>query len=315
MYVSAINTFSNSFKRLLTSILELSGMLLYLKTYFEFIDLSVTADRKGTKDIEIINEIELKDIWFKYPSSEEYILKGVNLKLNKHESLAIVGDNGAGKTTLIKLLCGLYKPTKGEILINQVPLEDINYNKYINKLGAVFQDFKLFSFNIRENITLSDKLTYNKKFMEEALKNANLKNVINKLPKGLDTRLYKIFDEEAIELSGGQNQKVAIARADYKNSTIVIMDEPTASLDPIAENEIYHNFQKLAKNKITVYISHRMSSCLYCDKIILLENGEVKEEGTHQSLIDLEGTYYDMFNMQAKYYSCTLSRKSTNEQL
>ncbi|MBI5978596.1 ABC transporter ATP-binding protein [Clostridium perfringens] len=305
MVISAINSFSDSLKKFISSSVELNGMLLYLKTYFEFIDLS-NDDEQSCKKISFnteIKEIEFKNVFFKYPKSEEYILKNINIKIKFGESLSIVGENGAGKTTFIKLICGLYKPTKGEILVNGINLKNIDYSDYIKKLSVVFQDFKLFSFPIIENIILDDKSKCNYDLLNNSLEIANLRSTIDNLKNNFDTRLFKIFDKEGIELSGGQNQKIAIARAAYKNTSFIILDEPTASLDPISEYEIYKNINTLSKNKTTIFISHRMSSCLYSDKILVFDDGKIKESGTHESLIQLKSLYFNMFNKQAQYYS------------
>ncbi|MGV8146282.1 MAG: ABC transporter ATP-binding protein [Alkaliphilus sp.] len=303
MYITAINVFSNSFREFISALIEIRSMLRYIRTYFEFIDRAKNDEKKGGILIREIESIEFRDVWFKYPRAENYVLKDINVKIDKGETIAIVGDNGAGKTTFVKLLTGLYEPSKGKILINGVNLEKLDYKQYINQLGVVFQDYRLFSFSIKENIALKDSEHLVEERMSYALSVVQMEGKISALPKGLNTTLYRTFEESGVELSGGECQKIAIARAAYRVNSLMVLDEPTASLDPIAEHEIYQNLKQLSKNKSTVFISHRMSSCLFCDNIILFDYGQIKEIGTHSILMRKKGLYYKMFNAQAQFYN------------
>ena len=250
---------------------------------------------KGDITIEFIN------VSFKYPNTERMILKNISFTLLPGETLSIVGLNGAGKTTLVKLLCRLYEPTSGEIRINHVPIKDINFCEYAKLIGAVFQDFKLFSFSVRENIVMEN--TENMDRLRRCIDKSGLKSKVASLPQGLDTMVYKEFDENGIEFSGGENQKLAIARALYKDAAVIILDEPTAALDPIAEYEIYRHFQELTEGKLAIYISHRLSSTRFTDKIAVLSDGRLVEYGKHAELMEIDnGIYKSMFEMQAHNY-------------
>ena len=246
-------------------------------------------------------EIEFKDVSFKYPNTEKYILKNVSATIKAGEHVAIVGQNGAGKTTFIKLLCHLYDNYEGKILINGREAGEYSFMGYIRLLSVVFQDFRLFAFTIKENVTVfQDK----KVDLEEIYKIAGIEDWITSLEEKDSTHIYKMFVENGVEPSGGQAQKLAIARALYKNAPIVVLDEPTAALDPISEYEVYKNFDKLVHGKTAIYISHRLSSCRFCDRIIVLEDGSVVEEGSHEKLIEnTKGLYFKMYNTQAKHYS------------
>ena len=215
--------------------------------------------------------------------------------------MSVVGVNGAGKSTFVKLLCRFYDPTAGEILFNGIPVGKIPYAQYIDLIGVVFQDFKLFSFSVRENIALSEEADRDR--LRSCIEQSGLLEKIEGLPKGEDTMVDKQFDPEGIEFSGGEGQKLAIARAIYKNAPVVILDEPTSALDPIAEYDIYRRFSMLSKGKCTVYISHRLSSTKFTDKIAVFSDGFLKEYGNHQELMAVDnGIYKKMFTMQAQYY-------------
>lgn len=245
--------------------------------------------------------IEFKNVSFRYPKSEDYVLKNVSLTLNHNERISIVGQNGTGKTTFIKLLCRLYEVNEGEILINGVNINTIAYEEYTKLFSVVFQDFRLFAFSFKENITLSNDAENEE--INKLMKLVGLSEKMESLPNGINTSVFKNFDENGIEPSGGEMQKLAIARALYKNAPIVILDEPTAALDPIAEYDIYKNFDTLVGGKTAVYISHRLSSCRFCDRIVVFKNGEVVEMGTHDDLYNKTGgVYAEMFQTQAQYY-------------
>lgn len=227
------------------------------------------------------------------------------MSIRKGEHLSVVGLNGAGKTTLIKLLCRLYDPTEGEILMDGVNIRKYDYRDYMATFAPVFQDFKLFAFSIQENLLLKDAFTEEEEGKANlTLKKVGLKQKIESFKNRINTVLFKQFDEDGIEPSGGEQQKIAIARALIKDAPVVILDEPTAALDPIAEYEIYRQFEELVMGKTAIYISHRLSSCQFCDKIVVFSEGSVKEYGTHAELVNkANGIYAKMFAAQAQYYT------------
>ena len=248
-------------------------------------------------------KIELKDVWYKYEGAEDYTLKGVNLTIDAGESLALVGINGAGKTTLVKLICGMYVPTKGEILVNGRPISDYNIEEYYLMISAVFQEIRAVAFTIFEFVASVDM--ERKTAREEAvaaMKAAGIWEKIESLPNGMDTHLQKGVYEDGVDLSGGELQKLVLARAIYKDGSILILDEPTAALDPIAENNLYLRYRELTKGKTSVYISHRFASTRFCDRIVLLGDGVVQESGSHDELMEQNGQYAYMFGVQSKYY-------------
>lgn len=246
-------------------------------------------------------EIVFDHVSFRYPGKEQYILQDFSLKIHAGEKIAIVGLNGSGKTTLVKLLCRFYIPDEGQILLNGRNIYEYNEEEYNSFISAVFQDYKLFSFSLKDNILLGK--TENPEDINIALKKSGFSQRLKTLDNGLDTLYSKEFDKNGVELSGGESQKLAIARACYKDAPIIILDEPTASLDAVAEYEIYAGFEKLVENKTAIIISHRLSSTHFCDRIIVINNGTVFEDGTHQSLMAKEsGLYKKMFTTQAAHY-------------
>lgn len=304
MYVSSAIKFSTTISEFSDTFIELRQMCKLLEPYMEFEQIK-SKNRKGSKktqDIEKFN-IKFKSVSFKYPRSKEYTLKNMSIVIKDREKLSVVGLNGAGKTTFIKLLTRLYEPTEGEILLNGVNINEYDYDEYMKLLAVVFQDFKLMAFSIKENVAFKDYETSKDEDIEETFKEAGLEKDILNLPKGINTHVYKIFEEEGIEFSGGQAQKLAISRAIYKDSPIVVLDEPTAALDPIAEFEVYSKFKELVGEKTAIYISHRLSSCKLCDRIAVFHNGEIIQYGTHEELIKEKGSQYEsMYMAQAQYY-------------
>ena len=245
-------------------------------------------------------DIEFKNVWFKYPNKDDYILKDINIKINAGEKLAIVGMNGAGKSTFIKLLCRLYEPTKGEILVNGENISSYDSAEYSNLLTVVLQDFKLFAFSVSDNIVLQKD--YNQDKFNSALEKANIKDRLQKLKDKEKTYISKEFDDNGVDFSGGERQKIAIARAIYRNSKIFILDEPNSAMDPISESKFYENFRNITEQKTTIYISHRLASAKFCDNIAVFNDGQITEYGSHESLIELKGLYSDLFNKQASGY-------------
>lgn len=247
--------------------------------------------------------IELRDVWYKYDGAEDDTLKGINLTLRAGESLALVGVNGAGKTTLVKLICGFYRPTKGEILVNGKPIDEYNIEEYHTMISAVFQEIRPICFTMFEYVASAD--IHRPSAREDAvaaMKSAGIWEKIEGLENGIDTHLMKGIYDDGVDLSGGEMQKLVLARAIYKNGSILILDEPTAALDPIAENNLYLQYRELTHGKTSIYISHRFASTRFCDRILLLGDGVIQESGTHDELMEQNGQYAYMFEVQAKYY-------------
>lgn len=302
--ISSASTFTDALKRIMNSYLDMVKRANYANEFVKFMDYPA-AMPKGEKDVnDGMHIFEFKNVSFSYPGSEVEVLKNVNLSIKEGEHLSIVGLNGAGKTTMVKLLCRLYDPTSGEILMDGINIKEYDYQQYMNVFAPVFQDFKLFAFSIKDNLLLKNVSTEDdEQKVKMTLKKAGIDNKIESFKNGINTVLFKQFDEEGIEPSGGEQQKIAIARALIKNAPVVILDEPTAALDPIAEYEIYRQFEELVMGKTAIYISHRLSSCQFCDKIAVFADGNVKEYGTHSELVDkANGIYAEMFAAQAQYY-------------
>ncbi|MBP5222678.1 MAG: ABC transporter ATP-binding protein [Lachnospiraceae bacterium] len=301
--VTAENSLNETLGGLAGNIQELVKRCSYAYEYVLFMEYPA-ALTKGTRPIKKEpHEIEFRHVSFSYPRTNRKVLDDVSIKIKAGEHLSIVGLNGAGKTTFIKLLCRLYDPTEGEILLDGVNIKEYDYRQYMEQFAPVFQDFKLFAFTIKDNIVFEKRDEKTETQVQELIGKVGLAERVSGLSKGADTRLYKHFDEEGIEPSGGEQQKLAIARALYKDSPVVILDEPTAALDPLAEYEIYRQFNALVGGKTAFYISHRLSSCKFCDRIAVFSEGQIKEYGTHEQLERIPGGIYaEMFEAQAKYY-------------
>ncbi len=247
-------------------------------------------------------EIVFDDVSFCYPGTERYIFRHLNLTIHKGERLAVVGINGAGKSTLVKLMTGLFEVTEGEIRVNGIPIKEFDKKALFSMFAPVFQDINILAFTVRENIAGCLEGIQEER-VERTLRQVGLDEVVDALPGKTGQMMLKGIEEDGVTLSGGQNQKLAIARALYKDANMVVMDEPTAALDPLAEAEIYENFSSLVKGKTAVYISHRLASTRFCDHIALFDQDGMKEYGTHEELMKLRGSYYEMFTVQGKYYS------------
>ncbi len=286
------------------NVIDLAQKCNYAYEYVLFMNYPAALE-KGDRPIEKKDhEIEFRHVTFAYPGTERKILDDISIKIAPGEHLSIVGLNGAGKTTFIKLLCRLYDPTEGEILVDGVNIKEYDYKQYMEQFAPVFQDFKLFALTLSDNISF-DRADTNEEQerIEELIKLVGLETLMERLDKGKETNLFKYFDEEGIEPSGGEQQKIAIARALYKDSPVVILDEPTAALDPVAEYDIYRQFNTLVGGRSAFYISHRLSSCRFCDKIAVFSDGKIAEYGTHEELEKIAGGIYAaMFEAQAKYY-------------
>ena len=303
IYFQAVNQFTDSMNALLKGYLALGKMGLYIDDLESFIALPYMDGMEGKENIEKEKELcfEFIHVSFRYPESDVYTLRDINLKIDSGERLSVVGANGAGKSTLIKLLLRLYKPTEGKILLNKRDINLYKYEEYIELFSVVFQDYKLLAYSVRENICLSKE--YCGQEFKRVLEESGLAEKIDRLPFGEETPLFKVYDERGIELSGGEGQKLGIARALYKDSPIVILDEPTSALDPMAEYEIYQRFGSLVKGKTSIYISHRLASVRFADNIIVLDKGCIVEEGKHDELVKANGLYSEMYHMQAEYYT------------
>ncbi len=302
LYAGCITKLASELGNMISMYNCLSYRFEYLGYFEEFIS-SPNMHYDGTLPVEKRDdyeyEFEFRNVSFKYPGTEQYVLRNVNLKFDVNKRFAIVGQNGAGKTTIIKLLCRLYEPTEGEILLNGINIEKYDYAEYTSIFSVVFQDFKLFPLPLDENIAGSDEV--DKERCKEVIEQVGLTETVMNWPEKERTRLYKNLGD-GINVSGGEAQKIAIARALYKDSPFVIMDEPTAALDPIAEAEIYENFNEMIHDKTAIFISHRMSSCKFCDEIIVFENGEIVQKGEHAKLVEEKGLYQQLWNAQAQYY-------------
>lgn len=301
MYMTSINTFSNNISAIVYALSEIMKMSLFASDFRYCLSLTSISDRVNDTNPVTDNVcIEFKNVYFKYPNTDRYVLENINLIIASGQSLSIVGVNGSGKTTVVKLLCRLYEPTSGEILINGKNIHSIPFEEHIRYIGAVFQDFKLFSFGVGDNVSFEETKDSDK--IKNCIIKSGLGYKFEQLPKGLETNVNKEFDSEGIEFSGGESQKLAIARALYKNAPVMILDEPTAALDPLAEYDIYSGFNGIITGKTAIYISHRLSSCQFCDKIAVLDKGQITQYGNHKELIEEEGLYSQMWNMQKKYY-------------
>lgn len=303
MYVSAAINISNMVVGLGESIVMLIQFLGWLEPYMEFMALTEETKQTGEKmfrgDVETI---EFKNVTFTYPNAEQPVLKNISFLVKKGEKISIVGLNGAGKSTLVKLICRMYKADSGEILVNGRNIYEYDYLSYMDTISAVFQDYRLFNFSIAENISCQMKDADTER-IETLVDEVGLAEKLEELPDGVFSRFGKEYDKDGIELSGGQGQKIAIARALYKKASMVILDEPASALDPIAEAEIYEKFNNLVEDKTAIYISHRMSSSVFCDKILIIDGGTVADYDTHENLMKkTESLYYKLFNSQAENY-------------
>ena len=274
-----------------------------LREFFEYPDTFKRDDGESIAPEEGKDySFELRNVTFRYPGADEDTLQGVNLTVQSGEKLAVVGLNGSGKTTLVKLLCGFYDPTEGEVLLNGQDIRVYNRIQYYSLFTAVFQEFNIIPVSIAENVAQKSADMLDSARVEKCLKLANLSDKINSLPDGADSLLRKEVHDEAVELSGGETQRLILARALYKNAPILILDEPTAALDPIAESKLYEQYNNLSTERTSVYISHRLASTRFCDRIILLDGKIIAETGTHDELLYANGKYAELFEIQSKYY-------------
>ena len=303
LYFVAISTLTNWVMGVLKEMSTLHKECLDISSLREFLDYPEPFKFDDGKDIPLASnyEIRLENVSFHYPECDKDIIHNLNLTIHPREKLAIVGLNGAGKTTLVKLICGLLSPSEGRVLLNGDDISDFNRNKYYELFSAVFQDFSILDVTIAEEIAqCKDNIDYQR--IKECIDYAGLSDTIDKLPKGLNTHIGREVYLDGVLLSGGQMQRLMLARALYKNGPILLLDEPTAALDPLAESEIYQKYSDMANNKTSLFISHRLASTRFCDRIILIKDGGIKEEGSHEDLLKLNGEYAKLFEVQSRYY-------------
>lgn len=288
--ISDIRKESNRFSHFI-NLMEEEKLVLKDSVDINYIDNAMNSD---SVTIDIVN------VSFRYPKAEKDVLDNLSLRIKSGEKMALVGENGSGKSTLIKLLCKFYRPTSGTIYLNGIDINQIPEDIYREILGVVFQDAMVFPFSIKDNIALEEIVDEDR--LNKAIDDSEIEEIMDKLSRGVDTVLLRILDDEGLDISGGQRQKLYLARALYKNSKFLMLDEPTAALDPLAEAALYQQYDSLSKGKTSLYISHRLASTKFCDRVAYLKDGKIIELGTHDELLELEGEYKALFDIQAKYY-------------
>lgn len=304
-YVGAVTSLVSSLTALMNGFAGFKTNSRYLELFYEYMDLpdnkykgALTTEKRSDNEYEI----EFHKVSFKYPGTDNFALRELSLKIHIGERLAVVGMNGSGKSTMIKLLCRLYDPTEGMITLNGIDIRKYDYDEYMSIFSVVFQDFKLFSLSLGQNVAASSGMDAAK--AESSLEKAGFSDRLKEMPGGLDTCLYKDFSKDGVEISGGEAQKIALARALYKDAPFIVLDEPTAALDPIAEFEIYSRFNEFAEGKTAIFISHRLSSCRFCHDIVVFHQGRLVQRGSHDTLLaDAKGKYHELWHAQAQYYA------------
>lgn len=304
LYTASAAAFSNAINEILQALSALRERSAHTDDYRSFMDIPSADDKAQTIPIPPADKytFEFKNVSFKYRGQEKYALKNVSLTLHAGEKLAVVGLNGAGKSTFIKLLLRLYDVTEGCILMNGTDIRKFDRKEYYELFAPAFQDVMVFAFPVAENVSMKEPFNTDKAEAEKMLRLAGLGDKLDKLEKGVDTELLKVLYDDGVDLSGGEKQKLALARALYKKSKIIVLDEPTAALDALAEFRLYQSFNELVGDRTAVYISHRLSSTRFCDRVAMFKDGEMVEIGTHDSLMEADGAYADMFRVQAQYY-------------
>lgn len=302
-YFGIITGFSNWIVQLVYNYSNIERCCNDCRGFRDFIESPEENKDKPSVDFDNVNSIEFKNVNFTYPNAEKSTINNMSFKVNKGENIAIVGENGAGKTTAIKLLCGLYYPTEGDILINGKSSKSFSADSYFDLFSAVFQDYNFLPMTIAENICATSN--YDQEKLNSAFEKAGITDKINALPDKEKSFMIKDVYKNAVDFSGGEKQKLLLAKAIYKNAPVLILDEPTAALDPISENELYLKYNEMTDNKISFFISHRLSSTRFCDKILFIKNGTIAESGTHEELMALKGAYYRMYQIQSYYYQET----------
>ncbi len=302
-YLTSVTILMTILRTIFLDLANIRENLMYVKDTYNFLDMKLIEE--GGENISFDGmpiELEFENVVFSYPGSHVKVFDGISFTIEKGESLALVGLNGAGKTTLVKLITGLYKPDSGNIYYNGIDSNRFSQESKFKLFSVVFQDVNPLAFTVAENIA-ADTENIDRDRVREKLEEVGLLEKIESLPKGIDTMMYKIIDEDGIVLSGGENQKLIIARALYKRDTsMLIFDEPTASLDALAEEQIYRELENMMEGRTTLFISHRLASTRFCNRIMLINEGKIKEVGTHEELIDKDGMYSHMYETQGKYY-------------
>lgn len=302
MCISAVTSFADAMRGLMDQLTEIRAYDFYYERLDEYLHIPrLLREGKRLPVPRQAHRIEFRDVGFRYHGAEKWALRHINLCIEPGQRLALVGENGSGKSTLIKLLCRLYAPTEGMILMDDVDIREYDYDQYLAQFAAVFQDFELFECSVRDNILLGKDMAEDQ--LNEIIDQVGLKQKIRSLPCGVDTTVGRKFDEQGFESSGGEAQKMVLARAICKDAPMIILDEPTAAMDPRAEYDLYKRFDALISQKTAVYISHRMSVCRFCDCIAVLHQGALAEYGTHSALMKNDGRYAEMYRMQAQYYT------------
>jgi ABC-type multidrug transport system fused ATPase/permease subunit len=303
LYLGSAATFFNHVLSLLDRVNDALARSREVDDFRSFMDIDSDIE-EGSERIPAFSEYEFTfdNVWFKYPNAEKYALEDLNLTVKAGKKLAIVGLNGAGKTTFIKLLLRLYEPTKGRILLNGTDISAYDRTEYFRLFSPVFQEICLFAFPLSMNVSMKASSDSNKELSIKCLEDAGFGEKTKELPKGIDTEVLKIVDDEGVDFSGGEKQKIALARALYKNAPVIVLDEPTAALDALAEAKLYKDFDSLVSGKTAIYISHRLSSTRFCDNVAMFKDARLVEYGTHDSLLKAGGAYSEMFNVQAQYY-------------
>lgn len=302
MCIGAVSSFALALRKMMDSVVEIRAYDLYYDALDEYLNMPcLLRQGKILPQTGMQHTIIFKNVSFRYAGARKWALRGVNLTIHGGEKISIVGENGAGKTTLVKLLCRMYDPTEGEILLDGVDIRQLDYDQYMALFSSVFQDYQLFEMSFKENILLNQP--WQKEKFHRVLNQVNLIEKVRALPLGADTPVGREFDDRGFLPSGGEAQKIALARALYKDAPIVILDEPSAALDPRAEYELYQGFDRLVQGKTAVYISHRLSSARFCDRIAVLKDGKIVEYGDHETLLQLRGAYATLYHMQAGYYT------------
>ena len=305
LYFNVVAGFSTWLGSLLGQINVLSRLNISMnrfRSYLEYPESYKREEGKAIKDTQNPGAIEMKNVSFRYSDDGAYIIKDFNLKINPGEHLAVVGLNGAGKTTMVKLIMGLNEPEKGSICYDGTDIREYDRDKYYEIFGAVLQDHSILPVTIAEIVAENDAGMADREKVSECLKASGLKEKIGSLAGGIDSKYDKTFWDDGISLSGGEQQKLLLARALYRGSPVVVLDEPTAALDPVSENRLYETYDEMMKGKSTIFISHRLASTRFCSRIVLIEDGSIVEEGTHDELIRKKGRYYELYETQAKYY-------------
>lgn len=302
MYLGAVTAFSKALSSVMESLAEIRLYDGYYEELDTYLNLPQTLRISGNQKVSPgTHRLEFREVGFRYPGQQEWALRNVNITLHPGERLAVVGENGAGKTTFVKLLCRLYDPTEGQILLDGMDIREYDYDSYLSLFGTVLQDYQLFSVSLRDNVALA--LPSDDCRVEKVLRQVGLGDKLNRLPKGIHTHVTRLFEEDGFEPSGGEGQKIALARALYRDAPIMVLDEPAAALDPRAEYELYRQFDGLVQDKTAVYISHRLSSARFCHQIAVFSKGQLAEYGTHQMLLAQKGLYAELFGLQAQYYN------------